>query len=161
MTGEVVELQVPCKTVYHGLFTWSTTLYGKTIGVTKPCTDLQSPEKSLLHSVSDRGDSPDRAARPFHNTPRGISTGTSYTASKPRPVGRSAVEKILPGLAGYDPLLDYRNCDPNTSRCKSRRKTLDARRSFEFTYTHQAERTSYHYNFSSKAQDALLFPARE
>jgi len=24
--GEVVELQVPCKTIYHGLFTWSTTL---------------------------------------------------------------------------------------------------------------------------------------
>src|SRR6266436_836666 len=36
-----------------------------------------------------------------------------------------------------------------------------ARRSFEFTYTQQAERTSYHYNFSSKTQDALLFPARE
>jgi len=24
--GEVVELQVSCKTVYHGPFTWSTTL---------------------------------------------------------------------------------------------------------------------------------------
>ena len=45
--GEVVALQVPCKTVYHGLFTWSTTLYGdlKTIAVTKPCTGLRSPKK--------------------------------------------------------------------------------------------------------------------
>jgi hypothetical protein len=34
--GEVVEPQVPCKTVYHGLFTWSTTLCGdlKTVAIT-------------------------------------------------------------------------------------------------------------------------------
>jgi hypothetical protein len=63
--GEVVELQVPCKTVYHGLLTWSTTLCGdlKTIGITKPCTYLQSPEKSLPHAVSHRGVSPGSGAR--------------------------------------------------------------------------------------------------
>ena len=45
--GEVVELQVPCKTVYHGLSTWSTTRYGdlKIIGITKPRRGLQSPKK--------------------------------------------------------------------------------------------------------------------
>jgi hypothetical protein len=69
--GGVVELQVPCKTVYHGLFTWSTTLCGdlKTIGISKPCTDLQSPEKSLLHAVSNQGDSPGTAARFFTTLP--------------------------------------------------------------------------------------------
>src|ERR1700674_4171474 len=46
--GEVVELQVPCKTVYHGPFTWSTTLYGdlKTIGVTRPVYLLLDNRKS-------------------------------------------------------------------------------------------------------------------
>ncbi len=95
--GEVVELQVPCKTVYHGLFTWSTTLYGdlKTIAVTKPCTGLRSPKKSLLHAVSDRGNSPGRAARPFHNTPRGISTGASSTAQQAWPSRRDCRSKDL------------------------------------------------------------------
>ena len=69
--GEVVELQVPCKTVYHGLFTWSTTLCGdlKTMDITKPCTDLQPPEKSLLHADSHRGDSPGSAAHFFTSLP--------------------------------------------------------------------------------------------
>jgi hypothetical protein len=77
--GEVVELQVPCKTVYHGLFTWSTILCGdlKTIGIPKPCTDLQSPEKPLRHAVSNRGDSPGSAAH-FFTSPNQVRDTPRY-----------------------------------------------------------------------------------
>jgi len=87
--GDVVELQVPCKTVYHGLFTWSTTL----------CGDLKTI----------------------------ITTGTSSTASKPCPIGRTVVEKILPVLAGYDPLLDYRKCNPIDSETHHVIEVVEAR----------------------------------